>query len=206
MFVRHQVSLSGPETVDSKHLAESVSVKKYHSGNCVFLSANFEIALEHDGLLITKSGVGAKHQNAVTERTIGTVQNMARAMLLHLHTHWPDKLILLYGLLLLIMPCGSTITPQCQIVQTRAQMNCSPVPRLVAPCCNKHEYLDVLVMFSMQNSKMARRFPSGALEHKQACSLGFPMSIRHWLAWSPTFRLDKSLHNFMWYAMRSLRP
>ena len=97
IFVRHQVSLKGPETVDAKRsvereaLFEGVLVKKYHSDNGIFASRDFEAALENDGQFITKSGVGAKHQNAVAERAIGTVQNMARAMLLHVRIHWPDE-------------------------------------------------------------------------------------------------------------------
>ena len=97
IVVRHQVSLNGVETMDSKHsvkrkfLANSVFIKEYHSDNVVFFSADFETALEHDGQIIKKSGVGANHQNSVAERAIGTVQNMARAILLHLQLHWPDE-------------------------------------------------------------------------------------------------------------------
>ena len=41
--------------------------------------------------MITESGVGAHHQNGVAERAVGTVQAMARAMLLHVQLHWPDE-------------------------------------------------------------------------------------------------------------------
>ena len=41
--------------------------------------------------MITKSGVGAHHQNGVAEWAIGTVQAMACAVLLHVQLHWPDE-------------------------------------------------------------------------------------------------------------------
>ena len=97
IFARHQVSLGSTETIASKRSIErealgcGVFVKEYHSDNGIFTSRDFEEALENDEQFIKKSGVGAKHQNAVAERAIGTVQNMARAMLLHVRIHWPDE-------------------------------------------------------------------------------------------------------------------
>jgi hypothetical protein len=38
---------------------------------------------------ITFSGVGAHHQNGKAERTIQTVVDKARSMLLHISIHWP---------------------------------------------------------------------------------------------------------------------
>jgi hypothetical protein len=37
------------------------------------------------------SGVGAHHQNGVANRHIHTATECARAMMQHLHLHWPDK-------------------------------------------------------------------------------------------------------------------
>jgi hypothetical protein len=37
------------------------------------------------------SATGAHHQNAIVEHAIQTVTKSARAMLLHLKVHWPDK-------------------------------------------------------------------------------------------------------------------
>ena len=97
IFVRHQVSLSGVETVDAKRdvereaLTSGVFVKEYHADNGIFKSRLFEEALLADNQLIAKSGVGAKHQNSVAERAIGVVQNMGRAMLLHVRIHWPEE-------------------------------------------------------------------------------------------------------------------
>jgi len=97
IFIRHQVSLSGPETVDAKRdvereaLSVGVYVKEYHADNGIFKARDFEEALEESDQVINKSGVGAKHQNGAAERAIGITQNMARAMLLHLRIHWPDE-------------------------------------------------------------------------------------------------------------------
>ena len=97
IFARHQVSLDATDTISSKRsveresLGSGVFVKEYHSDNGIFSSKDFEEALMNDEQFIKKSGVGAKHQNAVAERAIGTVQNMARAMLLHVRIHWPEE-------------------------------------------------------------------------------------------------------------------
>jgi len=97
IFVRHQVTLSGSETVDSKRdvereaLSSGVMVKKYQADNGVFNSRDFEDALEDSDQTIQFSGVGAKNQNGAAERAIGITQNMARAMLLHVRIHWPSE-------------------------------------------------------------------------------------------------------------------
>ena len=97
IFVRHQKSLSARETINAKRSVErealehGVHVRKYHADNGVFQAAAFEQALIDDHQFISKSGVGAHHQNGVAERAIGTAQAMARAMLLHLRIHWPDE-------------------------------------------------------------------------------------------------------------------
>ena len=48
-----------------------------------------KIELNHQTLKF--SGVGAHHQNGVTERSIRTVIQLARAMLLHSTLMWPDQ-------------------------------------------------------------------------------------------------------------------
>lgn len=66
-------------------------VKKYQADNGIFNSSEFTQALEDVHQVIQFSGVGAKFQNSVAERAIGTCQNMARAMLLHVRLHWLDE-------------------------------------------------------------------------------------------------------------------
>ena len=68
-----------------------VKLKRFHTNNGIFKSKAFVEALKDNYQMITKSDVGAHHQNGVAEWAIGTVQAMARAMLLHVHLHWPDE-------------------------------------------------------------------------------------------------------------------
>ena len=97
IFVRHQVTLSGADTVASKNEVErdalgcGVQIKKYHSDNGIFDKNEFTEALADDMQKLERSAVGAKFQNGVAERAIGITQNMARAMLLHVRIHWEDE-------------------------------------------------------------------------------------------------------------------
>ena len=72
-------------------MSQGIIIKKFCADNRIFSSEAFERNVEKNLQRLTFSGVGAQHQNAVAEREIGVVQNMARAMLLHLRVCWPDK-------------------------------------------------------------------------------------------------------------------
>ena len=61
----------------------NIQVKSYHIGNGVFTARDFYNELLNGNQSMTLSDVGAAHQNAVAERAIKTVVNMARTMLLH---------------------------------------------------------------------------------------------------------------------------
>ena len=96
--VYHQVTFTAEETIKSKHRFEAdvaqcgVTVQKYRTDNGRdFTSYKWEQELEQNKQTPTFSGVGAQHQNALAERSIQTVCNMARTMLLHLQIHWPDE-------------------------------------------------------------------------------------------------------------------
>ena len=97
IYIRHQTSLSGKETVMAKRdverecLSQGVIVKSYQSDNGIYAKSDFEKALLDNNQTLFRCGVGAKHQNGIAERAIGLIQNMARAMLLHLRLHWPDE-------------------------------------------------------------------------------------------------------------------
>jgi hypothetical protein len=71
-------------------LDKGFKIKRYHSDNGIFASAEFKqhCALQHQNYSF--SGVGAKHQNGIAERNIKTVAQWARANMLHLATHWPQ--------------------------------------------------------------------------------------------------------------------
>ena len=66
-----------------------VTVINYHSDNGVFTAAQFQDELASSEQGLTLSGVGAHHQNAVAEREIGVVFNLARTMMLHAKLRWP---------------------------------------------------------------------------------------------------------------------
>ena len=96
--VEMQVSMGANETVLGKHKFEqwvydlaSVCVKKYHSDNGVYDSAVFREDCAGQDQKQTFSGVGAKHQNAVAERTIQTLSYWARTMMVHAAIHWPTN-------------------------------------------------------------------------------------------------------------------
>jgi len=66
-----------------------VTVLNYHTDNGVFTASAFQDELAKLDQGLTLSGVGAHHQNAVAERAIGTVTNVARTMMLHAKIRWP---------------------------------------------------------------------------------------------------------------------
>ena len=97
--VRHQPTLSATDTVKSKLEFETaadacgIKVKSYHTDNGVFTAKDFYNELLQGNQSLTLSGVGAAHQNAVAERAIKTVVNMARSMLLHAALRSPEGAI-----------------------------------------------------------------------------------------------------------------
>jgi hypothetical protein len=96
VHLTHQVSLRAGETVNAKTnferfaMQHGVQIKRYRADNHPFKSREFQKSLDPTRQSITFSGVDAKHQNGVAERTIQTISTWARAMLLHSVLHWPD--------------------------------------------------------------------------------------------------------------------
>ena len=94
----HQTTFYAKETIQSKHRFEAdiaqcgVTVQTYRTDNgSDFTSAQWQQELESNNQIQSFSGAGAQFQNALAERSIQTVCNSARAMLLHLNIHWPDQ-------------------------------------------------------------------------------------------------------------------
>ena len=91
-----QVSLRAGETLLGKHeferFAEQFGIKihSYHTDNHPFKAQIIKDDLEAQGQTMTFSGVGAHHQNGVSERAIKTITYWARAMMLHQLLHWPE--------------------------------------------------------------------------------------------------------------------
>jgi hypothetical protein len=97
VFLQNQVSLNSGETITAKQAFErfaaenGVHIKEYRADNQPFQSNEFQSSLDGTRQKISFSGVGAKHQNGIAERTIQTICNWARAQLLHQVLHWPDS-------------------------------------------------------------------------------------------------------------------
>ena len=96
-FVKEQVHLNSHETLDSKYAYEmycrdfGVVIQSYMSDNgSAFTSQEFNRHLEHFHQIQKLAGVGAHHHNGVSERAIGTIMSVARAMMIHATIHWPE--------------------------------------------------------------------------------------------------------------------
>ena len=102
IFHRAQKSISASDTIRGKLLLEreavevGTKIKAYHSDNGVFNSEEFRKHCDQLDQTQTFSGVGAKFQNGVAERSILTVCSMARASMLHAALHWPGMKFLTF--------------------------------------------------------------------------------------------------------------
>jgi hypothetical protein len=87
--VCHQVALSSSDTVKSKLFFEKAAyddgivIQRYHTDNGVLTSKESLQEFLDSEQTIRFSGSGAAHQNGVAKRSIQTVVNMARTMMLH---------------------------------------------------------------------------------------------------------------------------
>ncbi len=97
IYLHNQVSLRAGETLQGKHaferfsLAHGVRLKAFRADNHPYRADEFVKDLELQGQSITYSGVGAHHQNGVSERNLATVSLWARALLMTQLLHWPDQ-------------------------------------------------------------------------------------------------------------------
>ena len=95
VFVEPVVNFTAGEAIRAKRAFEKemssmgVTVVHCHTDNGVFTAAEFQDELNKSEQGLTLSGVGAHHQNAVAEREIGVVFNLARTMMLHAKLRWP---------------------------------------------------------------------------------------------------------------------
>ncbi len=96
MHITLNFSTGAEEAVESKRRFErmasdyNVQIKKYHADNGVYASKVFKSSCDALNQTYDFSGVGAKHQNGVAERMIGTITRRARTMLLHATILWPS--------------------------------------------------------------------------------------------------------------------
>ena len=66
------------------------TVKIYHAGNRRYADNGFMASLNANIQTITFCGVGAHHQNGISEQRILTVTKISRTILLHAQHYWPE--------------------------------------------------------------------------------------------------------------------
>jgi transposase InsO family protein len=97
-YVHHHLSMSSEETVRAKESFErhaksyGVNIKHYHADNERFKDKAFMKTVEDSGQTISFSGVGAHHQNGISEKRIGDLQRRATTLLLHAQRRWSDAI------------------------------------------------------------------------------------------------------------------
>ena len=95
VFVEPVVNFTAGEAIRAKRSYEremssmGVTVLHYHTDNGVFTAAEFQDELANKEQGLSLSGVGAHHQNAVAERSIGILFSLSRTMMLHAKLRWP---------------------------------------------------------------------------------------------------------------------
>eukprot|EP00957_Ditylum_brightwellii_P080942 6157382-Ditylum_brightwellii.AAC.1 len=89
-------SLSGEETLAVKYAYErvaqsyGVTVRRYHADNGHYRDKAFRDACTASGQELPFCGVGAHHQNGISENKIKTLTLATRTLLLHAKHHWPE--------------------------------------------------------------------------------------------------------------------
>ena len=97
IHLNHQSSLRAGDTLRGKHNFEryasefGIKIEGYHADNGIFNSKKYVNDCEEQNQTLDFCGVGAHHQNGVAERSIQTVTNMARTLLIDAAIHWPDE-------------------------------------------------------------------------------------------------------------------
>ena len=92
-----QTSKEAKETIDGYHEFENicktigVDVKAHRVDNCTCNSNIFRNSCVTFRQGITFSGVNARHQNSVTKRKIGCVENLARTLVFHAIMSWLSR-------------------------------------------------------------------------------------------------------------------
>ena len=85
----------GEATLQDKHNFEhlsstrDVNIKQYHADNGRFSEQLFTDDVKSSSQRITFCGVGAHHQNDITERVIKHLTLTSRKILVHAQNHWP---------------------------------------------------------------------------------------------------------------------
>ena len=84
-------TLEGVNNFEKIAYDNGIIIQEYQSDNgSSFTSKEFRTRLKEHDQDAKYSGAGSHHQNGTAERAIRTIMAMARTMLLHAATHWPD--------------------------------------------------------------------------------------------------------------------
>ncbi len=96
VYVALMTDQTAETTLEAKHAFEhfaetrQVKVEHYHADNGIFADSLFMKDIKQSMQRITFCGVGAHHQNGITERMIKSLTLVARTLLLHAQRHWPE--------------------------------------------------------------------------------------------------------------------
>jgi hypothetical protein len=96
-YVHLQKTSSAEETIEGKNAFETyarkhgVTIKNYLADNGIFKANLWVRDCKEKGQGLTFAGVNAHHQNGVAERRIRELQDMARTMLIHANSRWPES-------------------------------------------------------------------------------------------------------------------
>ena len=73
-------------------MKNGIKIRRYYSDNGIIKSKAFMKDVDKNYQTIDFCGVDAHHQNGIAERSIRTIIESARTLLLHAHFNWPDKI------------------------------------------------------------------------------------------------------------------
>jgi hypothetical protein len=96
VHAEHQFGFSAMETIRAKQAYErkcmdnGIFVQDYLTESEALKSNDFVKHINETHQLIRFCGTNAHHQNGVAERSIQSISNMARSMILHASIHWKD--------------------------------------------------------------------------------------------------------------------
>jgi hypothetical protein len=96
VHVEHQLGFSSSETIRAKQsfeqlaLSHGVLIENYLADNGIFNKTSFVEHIRAHNQQIHYCGVNAHHKNAIAERAIRTISELARSLILHASIHWRD--------------------------------------------------------------------------------------------------------------------
>jgi hypothetical protein len=96
VHVEHQFGVSAVETIRAKQSYErmcfdnGIFVQDYLTDSGAFKANKFVKHIDETHQIMRFCVTNAHHQNGVAERSIQTISNMARPMILHASIHWKD--------------------------------------------------------------------------------------------------------------------